>query len=572
MRHGQFLRRRSRATLGGRVRPSVTVLESRLAPATLVVTNVLDTPRAPDPGSLRAILAAAHDGDVITFAPELAGQTIQEGAQVGPEGFVIDKNVRIVGPGADKLTIRGVNGGQSGPNQRVFDVRSGVFTTIAGLTIAGGSGYGVTNGGGGVRNLGTLVARGVVFSGNSATFGLGSLGGAVYNSGSAFFDSCDFSYNFASAQLGRAVQTAPQLAAGGAIYSAGGRIDLVGCNFRQNSALAGSFGKADALGGAVYATNTDVTVRDSYFFGNLARADSAHLGNFLPASATGGALAVQGGTLTVAASTFAFNSTAAQENAIGGAIAIDGGAALVARNVTVSNNTVTGSPVGLAVSSTAFVGGAGIAVLQGTVSLDSVTVADNAARMADPTGFFAQNVITAVRGGGLYNAAATNAVAAKNSILALNTVTGPNSSGPNVAGTIQSRGYLLIDATEGATILGKTHGNIFGRDPRLAPLADNGGPTPTRALLPDSPAVNAGSTKLRTDQRGVRRHGRTDIGAFELRPSRPSNDHDDDCWRPATAAPMTIRQFAALFAAGSPVLTVQQFADLLDRLDESGES
>ena len=58
-------------------------------------------------------------------------------------------------------------------------------------------------------------------------------------------------------------------------------------------------------------------------------------------------------------------------------------------------------------------------------------------------------------------------------------------------------------------------------DPRLAPLADNGGPTLTHALLSDSPAIDKGSNLLDLlyDQRGPgypRVNGRrADIGAFE---------------------------------------------------------
>ena len=52
--------------------------------------------------------------------------------------------------------------------------------------------------------------------------------------------------------------------------------------------------------------------------------------------------------------------------------------------------------------------------------------------------------------------------------------------------------------------------------PRLAPLADNGGPTPTMALLPGSPGIDAamGSTNA-VDQRGFSVAGPPDIGAFE---------------------------------------------------------
>ena len=55
----------------------------------------------------------------------------------------------------------------------------------------------------------------------------------------------------------------------------------------------------------------------------------------------------------------------------------------------------------------------------------------------------------------------------------------------------------------------------------LAPLADNGGPTQTHALVSGSPAIDAaGATCSATDQRGIARpqpaNGNCDIGAFEL--------------------------------------------------------
>ena len=59
-------------------------------------------------------------------------------------------------------------------------------------------------------------------------------------------------------------------------------------------------------------------------------------------------------------------------------------------------------------------------------------------------------------------------------------------------------------------------------DPKLGPLQDNGGPTPTMALLPGSPAIDAGddSTCATTDQRATTRPqgAHCDIGAFELVP------------------------------------------------------
>ncbi len=73
--------------------------------------------------------------------------------------------------------------------------------------------------------------------------------------------------------------------------------------------------------------------------------------------------------------------------------------------------------------------------------------------------------------------------------------------------------------------------NITGADPQLGALGDNGGPTKTQALPPLSPAVDAGSSHLASDQRGMPRPvyqpnpdssaggaNSADIGAFELEP------------------------------------------------------
>ena len=64
-------------------------------------------------------------------------------------------------------------------------------------------------------------------------------------------------------------------------------------------------------------------------------------------------------------------------------------------------------------------------------------------------------------------------------------------------------------------------------DPLLEPLADNGGPTPTHALAPGSPAIDAGGAVCEpTDQRGAARpqdgdgdgSAQCEIGAFENQP------------------------------------------------------
>jgi predicted outer membrane repeat protein len=55
-------------------------------------------------------------------------------------------------------------------------------------------------------------------------------------------------------------------------------------------------------------------------------------------------------------------------------------------------------------------------------------------------------------------------------------------------------------------------------DPKLGPLQDNGGDTPTRAPAADSPAVDAANPAVcpGADQRGYTRSGACDAGALEV--------------------------------------------------------
>ena len=126
-------------------RPALEGLEHRNLLSTLLVTNILDTGVSGD-GSLRGEIAAADNGDKITFAHNLAGQTI---ALTSGNELLIDKSLNIDGLGADKLTISGDN--TTNPT-RVFEIAAGATVTISHLTIAngnadGGDGSGIFNGG-----------------------------------------------------------------------------------------------------------------------------------------------------------------------------------------------------------------------------------------------------------------------------------------------------------------------------------------------------------------------------------------------------------------------------------------
>jgi hypothetical protein len=193
------------------------------------------------------------------------------------------------------------------------------------------------------------------------------------------------------------------------------------------------------------------------------------------------------GTVTLSNCTVSDNSALSGE---GGGLNNDGTAMLALTSCTVSGNsadfggglfnngmatltncTVSGNP--------ASEDGGGL-LNNGTATLTNCTVSGNSASRT---------------GGGLWNSYYGTATLT-------NTI---------VAG--QTSGHDITNG--GGTITGSN--NLIGGDPMLAPLANNGGPTQTMALLSGSPAINAGTTvgAPSTDQRGVARVGAVDIGAYE---------------------------------------------------------
>jgi hypothetical protein len=115
----------------------------------------------------------------------------------------------------------------------------------------------------------------------------------------------------------------------------------------------------------------------------------------------------------------------------------------------------------------------------------------------------------------------------RNTILAGNAAP----SAPDLSGTVTSQGHNLIgDGTGGSgyvsTDLVGTAANPI--DPKLGPLQDNCGPTFTMALLPGSPAIDAGdpTDAPMWDQRGPGYprvvNGMIDIGAYEHQAVAPT--------------------------------------------------
>jgi len=171
-------------------------------------------------------------------------------------------------------------------------------------------------------------------------------------------------------------------------------------------------------------------------------------------------------------------------------------------------------------------GGGGIANVDNAIlELENVTIYEN-------------------QGGGLYTESGAS-ITLVNSIVAANE--GDNCR--KVNGEIASLGHNTD--TDNSCELNAT-GDQPGVVLQLGPLQDNGGSTFTHALLPNSPAIDAGSNANcpATDQRGVSRPQGTacDIGAFELETNNQSIlgnvDCDDDL--DATDALFTLQYVAEL--------------------------
>jgi hypothetical protein len=155
-----------------------------------------------------------------------------------------------------------------------------------------------------------------------------------------------------------------------------------------------------------------------------------------------------------------------------------------------------------------------------TIDLASSTVTGNSAQGA-----------TASAGGGLHleASAGTTRTTIRNTILSGNLGGNPECAAvlPSSGGVISiiSQGFNIFGSTMGCTIAAG-QGDISSTDTLLGPLAENGGPTQTHALLPGSVAIDGGNPagclgqnggSLPEDQRGMPRvsNGRCDIGAYE---------------------------------------------------------
>ncbi|MEM8678237.1 MAG: choice-of-anchor Q domain-containing protein [Planctomycetota bacterium] len=505
--------------------------------------------------SLRDAIAAAPAGETIDFS--VNGRILLDAA-LGE--LIIGRDLTIVGPGSDQLTI------DARGNSRVFSVL-GPSASLQGLRLTGGyatSGGGIFNnglltlsdvfvsenqaaeggsGGGIVSVSGDLLLVDSIISGNHA--GEGAPGGGVYvRNGDLSVINSEVSGNSAGSGegcFGDPYCTGGDGRSGGGIYIYYGDVviegSLIANNRAGNGASGPEIGGGGGSGGGIYSRYGSVTVMDSVIHGNSA--GSYGDGSFIYGPSGSGGGIYTGGAFLLVRSTVTHNNAGARAG--GGGLLIGGGV--------IQSSTIAYNSGSTGVSGDASSPGAGIASYGGLTILNSTISNNQGSRgsgvFAGPELTLKNSTVVGNQGGGVYQRSGD--IEIHNSIVAGNS--GPMEDLRPGAGLV-SLTYSLIGTngisglTEAPVGQPDASGNLIGGaifgaiDPRLEPLMDNGGPTLTRALLPTSPAVDAGDPTFAGppdfDQReapyGRLFGSRVDIGAFELQvtPIVVDNPVDED--------------------------------------------
>lgn len=180
--------------------------------------------------------------------------------------------------------------------------------------------------------------------------------------------------------------------------------------------------------------------------------------------------------------------------------------------------TITATSI---ISNTAVAGGAienygALTLVNSTISGNTATGNNGGIRHNANSLSALNSTIAYNQRGGIYVVLGTT-LTLKNTLVAHNTGSGWNNC--NGSATVTSQGSNLSNDNSCASWF-TASGDLNNVNPLLGPLQNNGGPTPTHALLPGSPAMNAGTNAgcPSTDQRGVSRpQGPScDIGAVEM--------------------------------------------------------
>lgn len=534
-------------------------LEDRILLSAIAVTSTLDSVDA-NPGdgiaadasgntTLRSAIMEANalaGADTITlgagtYTLSLAGN--ESGTYAVSGDLDVTSEIIIEGAGAGVTIL------DAAQIDRLFEVFPTGNLTLRNLTVTGGR----ATTGGAITNGGTLTIENCEFVGNQAQVFGGAIAQVPSSAPTLTIRDSVFEDN---SVVGPATTAAPM---GGAIYLGHGTASLARVTFEGNS----SAGDGGAIAVAIQSSGSGtpvVTIVDSTFVENTATRDGGALAlsqfyriditnsTFLRNEAVirGGSIASFGPTLNITGGRFEGSKATGMTGAggVGGAIAIRGGQSVI-RNVEFSGNSATdGGAVHIYSSGVTLIA----SVLEGNIATGSgggVAVSTNGSFTSTNNTYYNN---TALYGGAVHARSSTR--------LTNNTISGNTSTSQNAAtGAVDAVGLYTIltnnliagntgnlDYAGGIESVG---GNLFGAltstsgmnatdiagtlqapiDPRLGPLANNGGPVRTMALLNLSPARDigvGGSSAPLTDARGLSRSGpKPDAGAYEFQNTAP---------------------------------------------------
>ncbi len=509
--------------------PRLEILEERNLLATCNVTRLADTG-----------VGMGFRGDLrycINKTNSTPGQDLIEFRVTGTIGLNsalpnINDDLVIFGPGVNDLTVQRNTGG----DYRIFTVNEDVPAEIYNLTIKNGAtgvgnlgtmtlGFvsitgnntGFVSEGGGITNVGTMTVVVSSVTGNSSVQG----GGGITNLGNLTLIDTTVTGNKSASSCGGE--------GGGILNKTGAVLDMSNSSVSDNdventnSNCTSNSARGAGIHNSGTVTMTTSTVSDNAVTCKSDQGPCSHRG--------GGVYNV--GMMDIAFSTISGNSVSgqhpAQDNTRGGGIYNQG-------TLAVDSSTISGNIIGNSGAHTGI--GGGIETFGGTVTIVNSTIANNVAPAfysGEGGGIHIENATVSIRnstivgnfcggkgmpvGGGIAIEGTSN-VTIQNSIVVANFAA---TGGPEVFGVFTSLGDNIFGDPSGGS--GYDSSDMIFTDPMLGPLADNGGPTQTFALLPGSPAFDAGNnTNAPTfDQRGPGFprvvNGTIDIGSFEVQTS-----------------------------------------------------
>ncbi len=419
-------------------------------------------------GSLRYAVSAVEDGGTI----DMTGLTCSTISLQGSGITIWQNDLTILGPGQNSLTVTG----KYTQNNTSYLMRDRLFTHT---------------GTGTLKMYDVTLERGY-YKNSSAP----AAGGCILSSGNVYLDRVKVHYCI--------VTTDSSVASGGGIAAATGTVTLQDSQVSSNVAAGGVAGSSEGGGIAAKIVNSTAS---------LIQYNDANHGN------GGGIYALYG---SIDHSTIS-NNTASY---------VAGGARFVQstspskygiNSVTLTNSTVSYNSAGMV---------GGVYTNQIALNIAYSTIAANTASFGSKsttnkynvTRYYSPGVAT------MPGMLVRNISIQMNGSLLSNNTYGTNATEDDLSTYSGTRGFYsyttvfnsgpahnLVRAAKATGMPSDTL--IGGGCPGLGTLRDNGGPTPTMALLSQSPAIDAGGTTGPVDdQRYYPRpdQSHNDIGAFEM--------------------------------------------------------